>query len=354
MSVTLRRAALAREKDDCFFLDDSFETDRQSLQELASGRFVLLRPGQARIASGQISAFGELFRERISFGSAYCDRPHFRGFRIDVDHDSCVVQVTVRIALVPPTRWLHLPGEKWVAACPDRGADACDEEILRRWQEQVEDRKPAWKRVIEDTWSEKFSLVPVPRPTDWWLSPWRDFDVWFRNVGEGAISNCSAYLIRVGVQWVDDDPADPLGGDVTSATWDDRVDYIIQVQWGGGGLVRDAMRYWHLDMHEGSVAHEFGHLLGNPDEYDGTCDGCPDRPIVDGSIMNSLTMWPQGVLAHHFFLVSYWMFSRTCTEYGIVAATPGLRAGIDLGVEVDVLAVDFVRELWKASGISCP
>lgn len=346
---------MSREKEDCFFLDDGFAAELDARRELSAGRFRLLRPGDPRIDDEQRSAFGELFRQRISFGADYCDRPHFRGFRIDVDHEACVVQVTVRIALRRPDRWLHVPGgEEFALLCAAVGPEECDAEIQRHWQEAVDDRKPHWKRVIEETWSDKFRLVPVALAGGVELGPWTGWDAWLRTVGDGTISNCESYLIRVVVEWVDPDSLHGRDLRTNLNDWDPNVDYIVTVQWGGGGTTRDDAFYWHLDMYDGSVAHEFGHLMGNPDEYDGTCDGCPDRPIVDGSLMNSLTMWPQGVMAHHFFLVAYWMWSRTCTAYAVRSTTPGYSAGDFWLVTLEAPSVDVARFAQKITGIACP
>lgn len=361
MTTSIQRVTLSREKDECRFLDDGFTADREAATELSVGRFQLLEPGSPRITDAQPSAFGELYRERISFGAAYCQaNPPFKGFRIDVDHDACVVQVTVRIALTTPGRLLHVPQKlRWACSAPDDPGtpweETCNDFYRRSLMAQIEAKKPAWKRVIEETWSERFVLIPVEPRSGLSISPSRGNPraPWSeglvpRNVGEGSVSNCESYLIRVAVEWVD--PASLQGSDLQSENnWDTRVDYIVAVQFGSA---RDSMKYWHIDMWDATVAHEFGHMLGNPDEYDRTCDGCPSQPIVDGSIMNNHLVHPNGVRSHHFFLVSYWMWTRTCTSYAI--SRPGWHArggGIDVG-DFGIGLVDIGS--WWQRNIDCP
>ena len=52
------------------------------------------------------------------------------------------------------------------------------------------------------------------------------------------------------------------------------------------GWGHSSMTVWHEEDEPGETAHEFGHMLGNQDEYDDS--ECPDRsPVNTGTIMDN-------------------------------------------------------------------
>ena len=58
----------------------------------------------------------------------------------------------------------------------------------------------------------------------------------------------------------------------------------VQVSVGGGTV----MTLWHTTDPGSTASHEFGHMLGNPDEYSSAA--CPDRsPVNTGTIMDNNT-----------------------------------------------------------------
>lgn len=100
--------------------------------------------------------------------------------------------------------------------------------------------KKRWKRGIEDKWSYHFSCCQRP----------------------GCTAACA---LTFQVLWV---------------TSDEHLD--VRVKKGGG---RSNLRLWHTDDSGDVASHEFGHLLGHPDEYSDSA--CPSRSPVDtGTVMD--------------------------------------------------------------------
>ena len=65
----------------------------------------------------------------------------------------------------------------------------------------------------------------------------------------------------------------------------DREHLQVRVKKGDG---QTNLGLWHTDDSGDVASHEFGHLLGHPDEY--SDDRCPDRDPVDtGTVMDDNT-----------------------------------------------------------------
>jgi hypothetical protein len=105
----------------------------------------------------------------------------------------------------------------------------------------LEEVKNRWKRGIENKWSYRFSCCERP----------------------GCTSACA---LTFEVQWTDDNSH-----------------LRVRVKKGGG---RSNLGLWHTDDSGDVASHEFGHLLGHPDEYSEP-SVCPDRSPVDtGTVMD--------------------------------------------------------------------
>jgi hypothetical protein len=106
---------------------------------------------------------------------------------------------------------------------------------------EVKDR---WKRGIEDKWSYRFACCQRP----------------------GCTSPCA---LTFEVIWTDDDPH-----------------LQVRVKRGDG---RSNLGLWHTDDSGDVASHEFGHLMGHPDEY-AEPDVCPNRnPVDTGTVMDDNT-----------------------------------------------------------------
>lgn len=105
----------------------------------------------------------------------------------------------------------------------------------------LEEIKLRWKRGIEDKWSYRFACCQRP----------------------GCHSACA---LTFEVVWTTDRPH-----------------LQVRVKKGGG---RSNLSLWHTDDSGDVASHEFGHLLGHPDEYSEN-DVCPGRDPVDtGTVMD--------------------------------------------------------------------
>lgn len=70
----------------------------------------------------------------------------------------------------------------------------------------------------------------------------------------------------------------------------------VQVAPGFGGT---DMTHWHSDDSAGVAAHEFGHMLGNEDEYSSSI--CPSRsPVNTGTVMDNNSDTVPARLVRHF------------------------------------------------------
>lgn len=104
----------------------------------------------------------------------------------------------------------------------------------------LETVKERWKRGIEDKWSYHFSCCQRP----------------------GCSDPC---VLTFEVEWTSDNPH-----------------LQVRVKKGGG---RSNLGLWHTDDSGDVASHEFGHLLGHPDEYSDA--QCPNRsPVNTGTVMD--------------------------------------------------------------------
>ena len=104
----------------------------------------------------------------------------------------------------------------------------------------LDEVKARWERGIEDKWSYRYACCQRP----------------------GCTSACA---LTFEVQWV---------------TSNEHLE--VRVKKGDG---RSNLGLWHTDDSGDVASHEFGHLLGHPDEYDD--DECPDRnPVNTGNVMD--------------------------------------------------------------------
>ncbi len=135
--------------------------------------------------------------------------------------------------------------------------------------EELEELKVFWEREIEQRWSDQYILERV-----------------------GGDCECKAYRVIVNVDFVDEDEhhlVEVVGASIhtNAATWD----------------VEDGPR---------TVSHEFGHLLGFPDEYPD--ERCPFREVSnDDSIMAD----GQTVRPRHYRPFADWISRLTCCEYEV-------------------------------------
>lgn len=135
----------------------------------------------------------------------------------------------------------------WTAAFQQKGTHITariqlnpDDDVSADLLDEVKDR---WKKGIEDKWSYRFACCQRPDCT----------------------SPCT---LTFEVQWV------------TS-----NAHLQVRVKRGDG---RSNLRLWHTDDSGDVASHEFGHLMGHPDEY--TDSDCPDRDPVDtGTVMDDNT-----------------------------------------------------------------
>lgn len=129
----------------------------------------------------------------------------------------------------------------WTAAFVQAGTNVSariqlnpDEDVSDALLTTVEGR---WKRGIEDKWSYRFG--------------------------------CSTCALTFQVIWTDSNPH-----------------AVVRVKKGSG---RSNLGLWHTDDSGDVASHEFGHLLGHPDEYEED-ERCPDRnPKNTGTVMDDNT-----------------------------------------------------------------
>jgi hypothetical protein len=105
----------------------------------------------------------------------------------------------------------------------------------------LEEVKARWKQGIEDKWSYRFSCCRRPACT----------------------SRCD---LTFEVQWTNENPH-----------------LTVRVKKGDG---RSNLSLWHTNDSGDVASHEFGHLMGHPDEYSEP-SVCPDRsPVNTGTVMD--------------------------------------------------------------------
>jgi hypothetical protein len=129
----------------------------------------------------------------------------------------------------------------WTAAFVQQGTNISarieldpDDDVSADLLSEVKGR---WKRGIEDKWSYRFG--------------------------------CASCALTFQVIWTDSNPHK-----------------VVRVKKGSG---RSNLGLWHTDDSGNVASHEFGHLLGHPDEYDES-DVCPDRnPVNTGTVMDDNT-----------------------------------------------------------------
>jgi hypothetical protein len=129
----------------------------------------------------------------------------------------------------------------WTAAFVQQGTNISarirldpDDDVSADLLSEVKER---WRRGIEDKWSYRFA--------------------------------CPSCALTFQVAWTDSNPHK-----------------VVRVRKGAG---RSNLGLWHTDDSGNVASHEFGHLLGHPDEYAET-DVCPDRsPVNTGTVMDDNT-----------------------------------------------------------------
>lgn len=168
----------------------------------------------------------------------------------------------------------------------------------------TDDKRRRWKDIIEDAWSEQYRLV--------------------RTGGRGP---CAEYVIVIRVEWA---------AEGATGTQVDRAVTVRKGHWYN----RAHTGLWYLENRDITVAHEFGHYLGNIDEYDGTCDGCSDRPVHESSIMSNEDDWPHP-WARHYFLIERSVEDLTCSEFDTVSIE---ARSVVAGGGTDV--VEGARDVW--------
>jgi hypothetical protein len=126
----------------------------------------------------------------------------------------------------------------WTAAFVQQGTNISariqlnpDADVSAALLDEVKER---WKRGIEDKWSYRFG--------------------------------CGSCALTFQVIWTSSNPH-----------------LVVRVKKGGG---RSNLSLWHTDNSGDVASHEFGHLLGHPDEYDESAV-CPGRnPVNTGTVMD--------------------------------------------------------------------
>lgn len=127
-----------------------------------------------------------------------------------------------------------------------------------------------WEPAIEQRWSGQFPLLRA----------------------DGTCT-CARLTVVCDVQWV------------TSGEH-----HAVDVRAGAG---RADMTHWFVTDSGGTAAHEAGHMLGNPDEYED--EACPGRTVTSD---NSLMQTTGGtVRPRHYEGFAQWASNRTCCTYRI-------------------------------------
>ena len=136
---------------------------------------------------------------------------------------------------------------------------------------ELDDLRDTWEQGIQNRWSDRFKL----------------------NRTGGICDCCEEYTVKFDAQFVDSSEH-----------------HVVRVR---QGPARSNMTTWDTDDDTGTAAHEFGHMLGHPDEY--ADPNCPDRVVTnDGSIMRSTTGDPR---QRHYAPFAQWISRRVCCQYTV-------------------------------------
>lgn len=214
------------------------------------------------------------FRLEATAARDECGSRNTGAFDIRADDDRCLVEVTVRLQLVPMAeplpsefRSIH-PGR-----CLDSNRVATPAAVARE--------APLWAHTIREIWSRRHPI---------------------RAIGVGC--PCSEYEVDVSVQFVNANPHRQIS--VHS------------------GCERPDEFNWYIDMNPRYAAHEFGHVLGLLDEYPenfweflGVEDSC--NPVTStASIMWGVWALDEGrVFPFHYHFFAEWLARTRCCDFEI-------------------------------------
>jgi hypothetical protein len=136
--------------------------------------------------------------------------------------------------------------------------------------EEIANLRTIWEPGIEGRWSNRFMIGRL----------------------RGSCA-CASYPVTFDVRFVDEGEH-----------------HTVRVR---RGPARSNMTTWDTDDTENTAAHEFGHMLGFPDEY--ADEDCPDRLVAaDDSVMRFNT---GSVMNRHYQPFAVWLSNRTCCEYAV-------------------------------------
>lgn len=155
-----------------------------------------------------------------------------------------------------------------------------------------DEKRSAWADAIVNAWSSQCKLVRI-----------------------SGLAPCAEYTVIVEVLWTQN-PND-------RHRW---VDVAKDSSRGASGRAHTGL--WYLGDPAIVAAHEFGHYLGNIDEYNGACDGCPGRPVYAHSIMSDERAYPHP-WPRHYWLIAEQVGRLTCSQFEpvLIEDRAGARGG---------------------------